>query len=74
MLCSRLLAGLALVILLALAPAVRADDPNKVLTKICFGSCVNQDKPVPIFDTMAATKPDLLLMIGDNMYADLDRK
>src|SRR5262245_53719857 len=74
MLRSRLFAGFALVVLLACAPSGRADDPNKVLTKIAFGSCVDQDKPVPIFDTMAATKPDLLLMIGDNMYADLDKK
>jgi len=59
--------------LLWLATTARADDP-KILTKIAFGSCVNQDKPVPIFDTMAAAKPDLLLLIGDNMYADLDRK
>ena len=63
----------ALLFALALAPTVRADNP-KVITKIAFGSCVDQDKPVPIFDTMAATKPDLLLLMGDNMYADLDRK
>jgi alkaline phosphatase D len=66
-------AGLMLAALLTLAPASRADDP-KVITKIAFGSCVDQDKPVPIFDAMAATKPDLLLLMGDNMYADLDRK
>ncbi len=70
---SRLLAGLTLALLLALAPAARADDP-KTLTRIAFGSCVDQDKPVPIFDTIAAARPDLLLLIGDNMYADLDKK
>ncbi|WP_439622172.1 alkaline phosphatase D family protein [Gemmata sp.] len=59
--------------LLALATTARADDP-KVLTKIAFGSCADQDKPLPIFDTMAAAKPDLLVLLGDNMYADLDRK
>ena len=70
---SRLFAGLLLTLTLVFAPAARADDP-KVLTKIAFGSCVDQDKPVPIFDAMAATKPDLLLLMGDNMYADLDKK
>lgn len=55
------------------APA-KADDPNKVLTKIAFGSCADQDKPLPIFDTIAATKPDLLVLLGDTMYADLDKK
>lgn len=66
-------AGLLLVVALILAQSARADDP-KLVTKIAFGSCVDQDKPVPIFDAMAATKPDLLLLIGDNMYADLDKK
>src|SRR5262245_43798728 len=70
---SRLAALCALVIGLTLTPLVRADDP-KLLTKIAFGSCVDQDKPVPIFDTIAAAKPDLLLLMGDNMYADLDKK
>lgn len=70
---SRLAAGLLLVVALVLAQSARADDP-KLVTKIAFGSCVDQDKPVPIFDAMAATKPDLLLLIGDNMYADLDKK
>ncbi len=72
---SRLLAGLLLAtaLALALAPVARGDDP-KLVTKIAFGSCVDQDKPVPVFDAMAAAKPDLLLLMGDNMYADLDRK
>ncbi len=70
---SRFFAGFLLAVALTFSPTARADDP-KVITKIAFGSCVDQDKPVPIFDTMAAAKPDLLLMIGDNMYADLDRK
>src|SRR3954447_389512 len=63
----------ALLLALAFGPFAQADDP-KLVTKIAFGSCVDQDKPVPIFDTMAATKPDLLLLMGDNMYADLDKK
>jgi alkaline phosphatase D len=66
-------AALLLTLALALTHAARADDP-KVVTKIAFGSCVDQDKPVPIFDAMAALKPDLLLLTGDNMYADLDKK
>lgn len=65
---------LLIVLLLVVAGSLaRADDP-RLLTKIAFGSCANQDKPLPIFDTIAAAKPELLLLIGDNMYADLDRK
>ncbi len=67
---NRLLVGF--LVAAVIVPPLRADDP-KIIRTIAFGSCVNQDKPVPIFDTIAATKPDLFLMIGDNMYADLDR-
>ncbi|MBN9118407.1 MAG: alkaline phosphatase family protein [Planctomycetes bacterium] len=69
---SRFAAGLVLGLTLTLAPAARADDP-KPLTRVAFGSCVDQDKPVPVFDAMAATKPDLLLLIGDNIYADYEK-
>ena len=70
---SRIFAGFVLAVAVVFTQTARADDPKPV-TKIAFGSCVDQDKPVPIFDTMAATKPDLLLLMGDNMYADLDKK
>jgi alkaline phosphatase D len=68
----RLFAGLMLALASTIGSSARADDP-KLVTKIAFGSCVDQDKPVPIFDTMTATKPDLLLLIGDNMYADYEK-
>src|SRR5829696_601926 len=64
---------LVALLFVALPGLSRGDDP-KVLTRIAFGSCVDQDKPVPIFDTIAAAKPDLLVLLGDNMYADLDKK
>ena len=40
----------ALLALVLFTPALRADEP-KVLTRIAFGSCADQDKPLPIFDT-----------------------
>jgi alkaline phosphatase D len=61
----------ALALFVVVAPA-RADDP-KPLTRIAFGSCADQDKPLPIFDTIRAAKPELLLLLGDNIYADLDK-
>lgn len=61
------------ILLASLAAAAKADDP-RLLTKIAFGSCADQDKPLPIFDTVAAAKPDLLVFLGDTMYADLDKK
>ena len=38
--------------------------------KIGFGSCLNQNKPMPIFDSIKNEKIDLFLMIGDNVYGD----
>lgn len=46
---------------------------TRTLSKIAFGSCANQDKPLPIFDKIADAKPDILLLLGDNIYADLDK-
>lgn len=39
-------------------------------TKLLFGSCVRQDRPLPIFETVLGQKPDLFLFLGDNIYAD----
>jgi len=47
--------------------------PDQVLSTIAFGSCARQDRPLPVWDTIAAESPDVFLFIGDNMYADLDR-
>ena len=38
--------------------------------KIGFGSCLNQNKPMPIFDPIKSEKFDMFLMIGDNVYGD----
>ncbi|MEM7681662.1 MAG: alkaline phosphatase D family protein [Planctomycetota bacterium] len=47
---------------------------DAVLSVIAFGSCANQEDPQPIWDDIAEHEPDLFLFIGDNMYADLDRR
>ena len=38
--------------------------------KIGFGSCLNQNKPMPIFSAIKAENFDLFLMIGDNVYGN----
>ena len=38
--------------------------------KIGFGSCLKQDKSMPIFNPIKAEELDLFLMIGDNVYGD----
>ena len=42
--------------------------------KIGFGSCLKQDKAMPIFDSIKRDNLDLFLMIGDNVYGDSEDK
>lgn len=39
-------------------------------TRIAFGSCAHQDKPLPVFETIVGQRPDLFLFLGDNIYGD----
>ena len=50
-----------------LVPVARCEEP---LSRIAFGSCCKQDKPAPIWDSIAAQKPERFLFIGDNIYGD----
>ncbi len=54
---------------LALGAAGCADPP---IERIAFGSCAMQWEPQPIWDTIAATEPDLFLFLGDAIYGDWD--
>jgi hypothetical protein len=40
------------------------------LRRIAFGSCATQARPQPIWDAIVATRPELTLLLGDNIYAD----
>lgn len=42
------------------------------ITKIAFGSCGHQDKPLDIFTTIVSHHPDLFIFLGDNIYGDTD--
>lgn len=63
----RTILGLLALILLRL-PAAAGDTP---IERIAFGSCVHQDKPQPIWDAVLSTRPQLFLLIGDNIYHDV---
>ncbi len=41
-----------------------------LVRRLAFGSCAQQDEPQPLWMTIAATKPDLFVMLGDNIYGD----
>ena len=56
-------------ILFLLCQPLFAKEP---LTKILFGSCIKQEKPIPIFETILSYYPEVFLFLGDNVYADTD--
>jgi len=47
--------------------ALRADEP---LSRIAFGSCANESRPQPIWDSINELNPQLFIFTGDNVYAD----
>ncbi len=55
---------------LATTPPTDAGTQTKAVTRIAFGSCAHQDKEQPVWDTILATKPDLFIFLGDNIYGD----
>ena len=42
--------------------------------RIGFGSCLKQDKAMPIFESIKKDNFDLFLMIGDNVYGDSEKE
>lgn len=61
---------LRLACLLLVATPLAAQDA--VVSKIVFGSCADQNKPCPLWERMSEARPDLTLLLGDNVYADLE--
>lgn len=61
------------VCLALLAPHLLAAPPDPArVERVAFGSCAHQLKPQPAWDAIAAAKPDLMLLLGDNIYGDSD--
>lgn len=58
-----------LIILLLLTQSVAAEE---LLTRILFGSCIKQENPIPILETVLSRNSELFLFLGDNVYADTD--
>lgn len=57
-------------VMLARGPSCQAEDGP--LSRIAFGSCVRQDLPQPIWDTIAGDEPELFIFLGDNIYGDTE--
>ena len=51
-------------------PSVNIKPSN--IYSIGFGSCLTQEKSMPIFNAIKSENYDLFLMLGDNVYGDTD--
>lgn len=47
-------------------------DAERPIARIAAGSCARQDRPQPIWEVVSAFRPDILLMLGDNIYGDTE--
>jgi len=64
-----------LAIVLAIASlAATAGEPAAELevSRIALGSCARENRPMPIWSAISSFKPDVLLMLGDNVYGDTE--
>jgi alkaline phosphatase D len=59
-------------VLITAALAAGAAAAAEPLRRIGFGSCASQEKPQPVWEAVLAAKPDLFLLLGDNIYSDTD--
>ena len=52
--------------------SLTAQAAGSPISKIYFGSCAKQYKPMPIFNAINQDKPDVFIMLGDNVYGDTE--
>lgn len=45
-------------------------DASQPLTRIAFGSCIQENRPQTFWNRIAGNRPDLFMLIGDNVYGD----
>ena len=58
--------------LISMTSTVMAQQVFDVPVKILFGSCLHQDKPQPIWQSMNQEQADLFVLLGDNVYGDTE--
>jgi alkaline phosphatase D len=56
--------------MIGLAPKTVEAPVAQPLGRIAFGSCATQARPQPIWNSVVASRPELMLLLGDNIYAD----
>ncbi|MFH0952936.1 MAG: alkaline phosphatase D family protein [Verrucomicrobiota bacterium] len=60
----------AMAALAAFAAQGQDSAPTSTLATIAFSSCLQQDRPQPIWDAVVQAHPQLFLLIGDSIYCD----
>lgn len=45
---------------------------QEAVSRIAFGSCARESRPQPIWDAIAAARPDVFIFLGDNIYGDTE--
>lgn len=58
----------------AASPSKALPAEDAVLTRILVGSCNNEEAASPALAQIAREKADLFLMVGDNVYGDMDER
>ena len=43
---------------------------DKPITSIAFGSCLKETRPQPVWQSVIDLKPDIFVLLGDNIYGD----
>lgn len=59
---------LVLVIGFILPTMVKAKE--RLIKSVAFGSCLKQTRPQPVWDSVLLAKPDVFVLLGDNIYGD----
>jgi len=55
------------------AEAVRSklnDHSSETVSRLHFGSCIKQDREIPIFKAILSDHPQMFVFLGDNIYGD----
>jgi alkaline phosphatase D len=53
-------------------PPLAAPAVNPLVSRIALGSCMEQDRPVPVLGTVREWEPELFIWLGDNIYGDTE--
>ena len=61
----------SLILTILLQPSLSsAQNATESFSRIAFGSCMRENKPQPIWQSVLASKPDCFIFTGDNIYGD----